>query len=171
MEVPGLHFGSTHVSASSDTLCVLGRQSLENVFALCVRCFLPVREFADSLIRTGTKMYTPALPPSRSRKSRTEDMQLDHTERKWVNRDSDNVTQPPKCGVWLNKQTLVQKIHFSILFLLFSLPPPPTFPRSLTTTFFNFYRLNGIKASVHLGYVPPLVISRHCAILGIEHRV
>src|SRR5258708_28641109 len=54
---------------------------------------------------------------------------------------------------------------------LFSLPPPPTSPRSLPPTFLNFPCPNGFKASVYLGYVPSLVTLCHCAILGIEQRV
>jgi len=63
---------------------------------------------------------------------------------------------------------VVQEIPFLVL-LLFSLHHHH--PRSLVLTFFNFLRPHGFKASVHLGWVPSLVILHNCAILGIEQRV
>ena len=70
---------------------------------------------------------------------------------------------------WENKPWF-KKCLFSFFPPLPSLPPPLT-SRSLALTLFNFPRLHGFKASVHLGYVPSFWMLRHHAILGVEQRV
>ena len=130
----------------------------------------------DSLIRTWTYLHpvmslsalwrlSNSLPDEQSGGS--------HAVRppsECVNQDSANVNRPPKCGVWLSKQTVVQEIPFLISsssFLSSTTTHLPAFSRSLSLNFLAYM----VSKRLYIWGAFHLVIPRLCAALGAEQRV
>ena len=86
-----------------------------------------------------------------------------------VNQGSVNVNRPPKSGVWLSKQTVVQEIHFLVLFLLVlssTTTHLSAFSHSLSFIFLAFM----VSKRLYIWGTFHPVIPRLCAILGAEQR-